>query len=241
MTIKFFQPPVSPGTPCLSPFCAKLDMLLQLSDLEFERHIEGDPREGPKQKVPFIEEKGERLGDSNFIAQYLRDQHGFDSLQHLNATERAMGQMIISTVEEKLYWVLVHGRWHRPENAAIMKSIFFGQIPDEAMREELGNGAEQMMKNTLYGQGTGRHTEEEVAAIGRQIIDDLDTLLGDSNCFYSPTPTIIDASVLGSLLNFVHGPVQSTTGDHVQTKPNLTRYMNRLAKHYFPNVETQAA
>ncbi|WP_424981069.1 glutathione S-transferase family protein [Maritalea sp. S77] len=241
MTIKFFQPPVAPGTPCLSPFCAKLDMLLQLSELDFERHVEGDPREGPKQKVPFIEENGERLGDSNFIAQHLRDKHGFDSLHHLSATHRAIGQMIISTVEEKLYWVLVHGRWHKPENATIMKSIFFGHIPDEAMREEIGNGAEQMIKNTLYGQGTGRHTDEEVFEIGRQIIDDLSTLLGDSPCFYSETPTIIDACVFGSLVNFAHGPVHSSIADHLKSKPNLVRYMDQLTQQYFPNLEKQAA
>ncbi len=104
MTIKFFQPPVAPGTPCLSPFCAKLDMILQMSGVDFERHVEGDPRKGPKQKVPFINDKGNQIGDSHFIEQYLRDTYGFDSMAHLQTSERAMGNMIISAVEEKLYW-----------------------------------------------------------------------------------------------------------------------------------------
>lgn len=241
MTIKFFQPPVAPGTPCLSPFCAKLDMLLQLSELDFERHVQGDPREGPKQKVPFIEDAGERLGDSNFIAEYLQEQHGFDSQRHLSATDRAMGNMVISTVEEKLYWVLVYGRWHKPENAAIMKSIFFGHMPDDAMRKEISDGAEQMINNTLYGQGIGRHTDEEVMAIGCQIIDDLSALLGDSACFFSNTPTLIDASVIGSLVNFAYGPVQSPVAEHIRQKHNLVQYMDRLAQQYFPNLEKQAA
>ncbi|TDQ66465.1 glutathione S-transferase [Maritalea mobilis] len=241
MTIKFFQPPVAPGTAFLSPFCAKLDMLLQISGLPFERHVEGDPRQGPKQKVPFIEDNGSRIGDTFFIERHLRETQGFDSLQHLSATERAIGNMIMATVEEKLYWVLVYGRWQSPANAQVMKDIFFGEIPDKAMRDEMANGAETMMRQTLYGQGMGRHSEAEVLEIGMQIIDDLSTILAESDYFFGTTPTSIDASVFGALVNFVHGPIQTPIANHIGNKPNLVSYMDRISHQYFPNIQKQAA
>lgn len=241
MTIKFFQPPVAPGTVCLSPFCAKLDMILQMSGVDFERHVEGDPRQGPKQKVPFIEERGKLIGDSHFIEQYLRTDHNVDLQSSLSDTERAIGNMIMSSVEEKLYWVLVYSRWSTPENAAVMKSIFFGHMPDAQMREQIGAGAEEMINQTLNGQGTGRHSYDEVMEIGKRIIDDLAILLGNQRFFFGDQPTSIDASVFGALANFCFGPVNSPVNAHIRAKPNLVAYMDRISNQFFPSSEKLAA
>lgn len=234
MTIKFFQPPTAPGTANLSPFCAKLDMMLQISELAFERHVEGDTRQGPKQKLPFIDDNGMPIGDTYFIERHLQKAHRFDSLHHLSPEARAQGNMIMATMEEKLYWVLVYGRWQKPENAKVMTNIFFGNIPDETLRENMATGAQAAMRQTLNGQGMGRHTEEEVLEIGRQIVDDLSIILAEDEYYFGSKPTVIDASVFGMLVNFVQSPIATLITKHIGSKPNLVRYMDRIAQQFFP-------
>lgn len=235
MTIKFFQPPTPDKAPNLSPFCAKLDMILQLSGLEFDREMGMDPREGPKQKVPYIEDEHTKLGDTQFIEAHLKMHHNVDLLAHLSAVEAATGRMIMATVEEQLYFVLVYSRWQIEENFPIMEEIFFGHLP-QAERVQIAPQAVEMIRNALRGQGMGRHTIDEVYTLGARIIDDLATLLGSNAYFLSSKATSIDASVYGALINLLQNPVPTPLAAHIKTHANLCDYLDRISARFFPNA-----
>lgn len=236
MTIQFFQPPTEQGAPNLSPFCTKLDMILQLSGVDFSRELVMDPREGPKQKVPFIVDGTERIGDTQFIEARLKTEHGIDLLAHLPAADQAIGRMIMGTVEEQLYFILVFSRWQVENNWPIMEEIFFGHMPNEA-RQQIAPQALEMMRNALRGQGIGRHSTEETYMLGKRIIDDLATILGDSDYFLSGTPTSIDASVYGCLINLVQNPVPTPLGAHIASHKNLSAFLDRVSVQFFPNAK----
>jgi len=241
MTITFFQPPSEPNGPNLSPFCTKMDMMLQLSGLEFERQVQMDPREGPKQKVPFIEMDGQRIGDTQFIEAELKATRGLDMLSDLTAEQQAIGRMIMGTVEEQLYWVMVYSRWQVEENWPIMDNIFFGHMPAE-IRKEVSAGALEMMRGALYGHGMGRHSQDEVYTLGRRIIDDLGTLLADKDYFFGDNATSVDASVYGALINLVQNPVPTPLRDYILANASLTAFLDRLSTRFFPNaVQAKAA
>ncbi|MCZ4272930.1 glutathione S-transferase family protein [Maritalea porphyrae] len=233
--ITFFQPPTPPSNANLSPFCTKLDMILQLSGLEFERELQMDPREGPKQKVPFIKDGGEPLGDTQFIEAHLKTKYNVDLLAHLSPREQAMGRMIMGTVEEQLYFILVYTRWQIDANWPIMENIFFGHMP-EGIRQEVSTGARKMIQSALIGQGIGRHSPDEAYTLGKRIINDLNALLGDTDYFLSDRPTSIDASVYGCLINLVQNPVQTPLADHIKGHNNLAAFLDRLSAEYFKNA-----
>lgn len=233
--ITFYQPPTPPLDANLSPFCTKLDMILQLSGLEFKRELQMDPSEGPKQKVPFIKDGSAPLGDTQFIEAHLKTKHGVDLLSHLTKRDQAIGRLIMSTVEEQLYFILVYSRWQIDANWPIMENIFFGHMPDD-MRKEIAAGAREMIKSALYGQGIGRHTADEAYALGKRIIDDLGVLLGESDYFLSDRPTSIDASVYGCLINLIQNPVQTPLADHVKKHANLAAFLDRVSDQFFANA-----
>lgn len=236
MTIQFFQPPTEPGAPNLSPFCTKLDMILQLSGLDFSRELVMDPREGPKQKVPFIAEGDERIGDTQFIEAKLRADHGVDLLAHLSQSDQAIGRMIMGTIEEQLYFILVYSRWQVEDNWPIMEEIFFGQMPDEA-RQQIAPQALEMMRGSLRGQGIGRHLPAEAYTLGKRIIDDLAAILDDRDYFLSDKPTSIDASVYGCLINLVQNPVPTPLAAHIAGHSNLSAFLDRISVQFFPNAK----
>ena len=240
MTIKFFQPPTQEAAPNLSPFCTKLDMMLQLSGLEFTREMAMDPREGPKQKVPFIEDNNGRLGDTQFIEAHLKSAYNVDLLSALSPHDAALGRMIMGTVEEQLYFIIVYSRWQIETNWPIMEEIFFGHMPPEP-RSEIAPQALEMMRNALRGQGIGRHSEEEVFALGARIIDDLATLLGDNAYFFGDMPTSVDASVYGGLINLVGNPVPTPLAAHIKSHGNLSAYLDRISAKYFANAARATA
>lgn len=233
--ITFFQPPTPPSNANLSPFCTKLDMILQLSGLDYESQTVMDPREGPKQKMPFIADGKNRIGDTQFIEAHLKANHGVDLLGHLSTHDQALGRMIMSTVEEQLYFILVYSRWQVEENWPIMENIFFGHMPEEA-RSQIAPQALEMMRNALRGQGIGRHSVDETYALGKRIIDDLSVLLGDRDFFLSDKPTSIDASVYGCLINLIQNPVPTPLGDHVKSHKNLAAFVDRVSAQFFTNA-----
>ncbi len=235
MTIQFFQPPTEPNKPNLSPFCTKLDMIMQLSGLRFDRQLQMDPREGPKQKVPFIQDDGHKIGDTQFIEAHLMAAHDVDLLAHLSPTDRATGRMIMATVEEQLYFVLVYGRWQVEANWPIMEEIFFGHMPSE-IRSDIAIQARQGILRSLFGQGMGRHSEAEVNTLGKRVIDDLAQLLGDNDYFLSNRPTSIDASVYGALVNFAQNPVPTPLRAGLLAHKNLSAYLDRISSQFFANT-----
>lgn len=243
MTIQFFQPPSPQGTPNLSMFCAKAKILLQLSGLDFETTAQPDPSAGPKKKVPYITDKGETIGDSFFIEQYLHEQYGFDTYAHLSNEARAIAQLTGGTIEEKLYWVMVYSRWQMEENWPIMEELFFGKMPPE-MREKTGKMARANATSALWGQGMGRHTPEQVFTIGARIVDNLAILLGDKPFFTGKTITTLDASAYGALINFIQNPVPTPLKAQILGKPNLCAFLDAMSKKFFPNairtLESQA-
>lgn len=73
----------------------KVETYLRMAGLPYEV-VEANPLQGPKGKLPFIEEDGRRIADSRFIVEYLKQTHG-DSVDglcsHAQRTQRTNGRM----------------------------------------------------------------------------------------------------------------------------------------------------
>jgi glutathione S-transferase len=157
MAIQFFQPLCPQGTPNLSLFCAKTEIMLQMSGLEFAICPQPDPSAGPKKKVPYIDDDGQTIGDSFFIEQHLRDRHGIDFYAGLPDETRATAQLVTAAIEEQLYWVMLYSRWQMGDNWPLLEELFFGRMPPE-MRKNIGTKSRENVIGLLWGHGMGRHT-----------------------------------------------------------------------------------
>jgi len=65
----------------------------------------------PKGKLPYIDDDGERVGDSTFIRFHIEKKYGFDFDRGLDGPQRAAAWAFEKLAEDNFYWLLFHSRW----------------------------------------------------------------------------------------------------------------------------------
>jgi len=232
--ITLYQFPRLWDMPNLSPFCMKLETYLRLMEVPYETVSITNPRKGPKGKVPFIDEDGEKIGDAELIIEHLKTRHGRDPDADLDTRQWAMALAIDRMLTEHLYWAILYARWMEDAHIPVMREAFFGRLPRPA-RYALPVLIRSKLKKALHTQGLGRHAADEVYALAGRDIDALATLISADGYFLGPEPTSLDASVFAFLANCLYPPLPTPLRDAVQARPNLVEYCQRLAERHFPD------
>jgi len=75
---------------------------LRMTDLPYEV-VATMPLKGPKGKLPFIEDDGQKLTDSRFIIEYLKEKYGDSLDKELSAEQQATMIAMQRLLEEHLY------------------------------------------------------------------------------------------------------------------------------------------
>lgn len=99
-----------------SPFCLKLETYLRMTGLPYEIAIADNPGKAPKGKLPYIEDNGKLVADSNFAIDDLKTTYGNPLDAHLSPSEPAIALAMQRTIKENFYWALVYSRWQDPAN-----------------------------------------------------------------------------------------------------------------------------
>ena len=217
-----------------SPFCVKVEAYCRMADIPYDT-IEGtgNLQKSPKGKLPYIEDEGVTLGDSEFIIEYLINKHGDTLDEHLSETANATAHSIKIMVDEHLYWGMVYERWAVDHNWNILKDMFFAEMPwilQKMIVPKIRKGVLQ----TLNGQGISRHSREEITQIVDKDLKALSGLLGDKPYFMGEKPTSVDASVYGILSQLIN--VKTFSGpifEHTSSYKNLVEYTKRITEKYF--------
>lgn len=112
-----------------SPFCLKVEMALVRLGLPFGVETTLNLRKAPKGKVPWIEDGGAVVANSEIILAHLdRKTHG-RLFGDLSPTERAHGTAFTRLTEDHLYWIFVASRWLDDAWFEVVKRDFFSPLP----------------------------------------------------------------------------------------------------------------
>lgn len=235
MSVIVYQPPGRPwGSPNFSPFCTKLETYLRMTGIEHEVRA-GDPRRAPKGKIPYASIDGEILGDSELILEQLRRTRGDALDAQLTDRERALGHAVRRMLEEGTYFVSMYQRWHDDRGYEVLYPAFSALLP-AALRVLVMPLIRGRARSTLRLQGTGRHSAEEVYAIGRRDLDALSTLLADQPYLLGDRPSSYDATVYAFAEGILSFPYDSPMRAHARGKANLVAYRARMRARWFPEL-----
>ena len=232
--IKLYQFAPAFGLPNPSPFCMKLENYLRMAGLPFEtpRADLGAFRRAPKGKMPYIEDNGRLLPDSAFIIDYLKVTYGDKLDAELTAEQKAVSLAFRRLMEENLYWVVLYIRWAEPAGWAHLREAFFGRLPTP-MKWVVAPAARRGLLREMYGHGMGRHTRDEIYAVGKQDVSALADFLADKPFFMGDNPTSLDATAYAFLANLLWVPVESELKQHAQQYPQLGAYCRRMQVRYY--------
>ncbi|VAV91673.1 hypothetical protein MNBD_ALPHA06-1794 [hydrothermal vent metagenome] len=233
--IKLFQP--SPGLNAAnpSPFCIKLEVLLKMADIPYEIVIEGNPGNGPTGKIPYIEDEGQKLGDSGLIQTYLQTTKGVDFNKDLSTADKAISLAFTRLIEEHLYWALVYSRWMEDENWLVLKEMFFGQMPIP-LRWFVPNMARKQVLQNMKGHGIARHPKTTIYQMAAENLTALADLLAGKPFAFGDQPTALDASMYGMLSSILDADFDTPVKRAAASHKNLVAYTTRMRQRFFAGL-----
>jgi len=226
------------GLPDASPFVTKAEILLRMSRLPFEKALMSFSK-APKGKIPYIDDEGERLGDSTFIRWHLEKKYAIDFDHGLTGEQRAIGWAFEKMAEDNLYWVSVHTRWMDDVNFERGPKEFFKAAP-AAIRPLVVAMVRRRVRKSLHSQGMGRHSSKEIFELGSRSLRAIADYLGSKPFFMGTEPTGADATIFAFVLSAMcpvfESPLQQAAASH----DNLRRYVGRMAARFYPEFGEMA-
>ncbi len=232
--IKLYQFPSCWGIPNASPFCAKLETYLRMTKLPFEIKKVMDPRKAPKGKLPYIEDNGIRIADTDLIIAYLKEKYGDVLDANQTPAQHAQSTLIQRTLEEHLYWCMLYSRWMDDSNWPETKRTLFAKVPF-LIRSFLANSIRKKMRTSLHEQGIGRHTSHEIYQMGLNDLTALNTLLSNNTFLLGNQASSIDASLYAFLINLIYVPTTSPMNEYAKSQQNFIEYCARIKSLYYPS------
>jgi glutathione S-transferase len=236
--VTLYQFPRQFGLPSASPFCVKVETWLRMAGIPYENAWVTNPAGMPKGKCPAIAHGGHTIGDSTFILAYLEERFAPGLDDALDTRARAVAHAFSRMLEERSYWALVYSRWVDHAGWASTREMFFGHLPP-GIRGLVATIARRQIRGQLHGHGIGRHTADEIYALGVSDVGAVSDWLGDKPFFMGDAPTAVDATVYGFVANALHsldGPLARAA----RLRVNLAPYCERMRARFFPELEAKS-
>ncbi len=219
-----------------SPFCLKTEVYLRMIDAPYTTRPTLLSNRAPRGKLPWIEDNGHNVADSEAIVAHLRATRG-DVLGEaaLSRQASALAHLVRRTMEESFYFALVSERWRDPTLKAAYSEALLSSIPKPA-RWAMAQLVARMLLKQLWQQGYGRHDLDTVIRKGRDDIDAVAVMLGDAPYVTGDTPHAVDATLFAFLANAWYIPVESRLKARIAQHPNLVSYLERMRARYVPEL-----
>ena len=211
-----------------SPFCLKLEAHLKLAGIPY-KPVVTMPFRAPRGKLPFIVADGRRIADSGHVVEHLQQNAGVDLDAGLDDEQRAVGHLLRRTCEESLYFAIVYSRWADPAGWAAFRPTLVASMP-AAIGWLIPPLARRTARKALWAQGYGRHTREEVYAIGAADLAAIRTMLAGHDFAVADHPTSIDAVLYATLASIITPPIETPLKEAAMRSRDLVDYVARLEK-----------
>jgi glutathione S-transferase len=208
-----------------NPFGLKVYAFLRLAGLEFRHEHIFDASKAPRGQLPYIEEDGETVGDSDTIVAYLIEKHGLAIDAGLTPAQRDTTHLV-SRMLDDLYWVMSYSRWKDDRFWPLFRDAILTTHPQVAAE---GMDAARAYNFERYRyQGIGRYEPADAYKRGLADLAVLSRLVGDAGFVFGARPTSIDAAIYGFLANSWFYPIPTPLKAFVATQPHLVRYIERV-------------
>lgn len=214
------------------PFGLKLEACFRMLGVPYDLVFENDVRKGPKRKSPWIEDGKLRLGDSELILEHVARTRGRRLDEQLTPVERGRSHVLRRMLEEHYHQVFEYELIVLDTGFERMKKIMAGEIP-AVLRPVVIPLVRRGFKHHLFERGIGRHSPEEVEAMGRADVDALAAWLGDRHWFIADQPTKADASAFGLLAVAIRSDLGTPVCRYTRTQPNLVAFVDRMIARLF--------
>jgi glutathione S-transferase len=224
------------GLPDVSPFCTKAETYLRMAGWQYESKV-GDSRKAPKGKLPYIEHEGRKVCDSTAIIDYLEARAVKPMDAGLSARDKAVSVAMQAMFEEQLYFINSWRRWAEPAGWAVYQPVMADSIAQMGVPRFMSNAVSRLVRSkvikALNAQGTGRHSGDEINALGIKLISAVSDWLADQPYMLGEEPHTLDATAYAFLIGIANVPIEGPVKAHLLSKANLVGYCERMKERYW--------
>ena len=129
----------------------------------------------------------------------------------------------------------VYFRWMIDDNFRKGPVNFFKGVP-APVRPVVVSMIRRRLRKTLQGQGIGRHSRDEITALGIRSIDAMAAYLGDKPFFMGSAPAGIDATMFAFAVSAICPLFESDLQRAAASHDNLRRYVGRMTARFYPEL-----
>jgi glutathione S-transferase len=224
--IKLYSYPGLFGLPDNNPYGLKIFAFLKLCGLRF-RHVHIlDPKEAPRGQLPYIDDDGFLIGDSDAIASYLIEKYDLAIGRDLTPSQRDAAVMLTRTLDD-LYWVMSYLRWKDDRYYPLFRDEFLKTHAPLVTQEAL-DAARDYNSKRYYFQGIGRYGPPEVCDRGLADLGVFANLMPQTGYFFGPRPSSIDAALYGFIANIYYYEIETPLRSWVAYQSNLVRHCDLM-------------
>ncbi|MBV7330718.1 glutathione S-transferase family protein [Chloroflexi bacterium TSY] len=226
MKIVLYQFPATYGMDVsVSPYCAKLELYLRLTDRDYSTE-KGNVFKSPNKAVPYVQwEDGTIQAESDeIIARFEKMGPSLD--EGIIESERQLGEQLQTMAESKIYFSCLHHRFadsetwvHQRETVRALVPTLLSPILTHVIRRG------QITKC----QENGFNSEADYAK-GINAVQELSEKLGDSDYFLGSEARTYDCAIWGNLANCAATVTSNPVRDAIRSDERLVKYIKRLSE-----------
>jgi glutathione S-transferase len=203
----------------------KIYAFLKLAGLPFQHVHLFDASKAPRSQLPYIDDDGDIVGDSQTIVAYLIQKHRLTIDDGLSVAERDT-DLLVTRMLDDLYWVMSYSRWqderYWPAFAAALKREH-PDLTDEGLDKAKAYNAQR-----YYFQGIGRYDADAAMARGLGDLAVLARLIPPQGYVHGDTPTSIDAALYGFIANIYFYDIDTPLRQFVSSHDNIVRHCRAI-------------
>ncbi|WP_411870536.1 glutathione S-transferase C-terminal domain-containing protein [Vulcanococcus limneticus] len=203
----------------------KVFAFLKLAGVPFRHEHLFDASAAPRGQLPYIDDEGVAIGDSDTILAHLSASRQLTIEVELTAAQLDEN-LQFSRLLDDLYWVMSFSRWKDER--------FWPAFRDALLTEHSSLDAAGLDKARQYNfqryaaQGIGRFEPEAAYARGLADLALLARRVPPEGFVHGPRPTSADAAIYGFLANIHFSPIPTPLKLFLTAQPNLVRHCEAI-------------
>ena len=203
----------------------KVFAFLRLAGVPFRHEHIFDASAAPRGQLPYIEDDGEKIGDSETILAHVTRKYGLTIDAALTEVERDT-DLLLTRMLDDLYWVMSYSRWKDERYWPAFRDALMREHPRVTHDDLLK--AREFNAQRYHFQGIGRYEPDLAMARGLADLRVLAHQIPESGYLHGNKPTSIDAGIYGFIANIYFYDIDTPLKKFVVAHGNIVRHCRAI-------------
>ncbi len=199
----------------------KVYAFLRLAGVPFRHEHIVDTSHAPRGQLPYVDDDGEIVGDSETILAHLVRTRRLTIDAGLTQAQRDEN-LLITRLLDDLYWVMSYSRWKDDRYWAAFRDAMLREHP--TLTEAMLVRAREYNAQRYHFQGIGRYQPDDAMARGVADLGVLARVVPATGYVHGAQPTSIDAGIYGFVANIFFYAIDTPLKRFVVAHEDLVRH-----------------